>query len=122
MDANAFWQDVLSKNREALPRYFCDDAVICWHCTNEQFTVAEYISANCDYPGEWSGEIQRLEERENLMILVGRVYPPDKSASFHVVSFIGLRAGKIRTLDEYWADDGSAPAWRQKMRIGKPIR
>ena len=30
--------------------YFCEDARIRWHCTNEEFTVGEYIRANCDYP------------------------------------------------------------------------
>ena len=24
-------------------------------------------------------------------------------------------------LDEYWADDGEPPAWRRKMKIGKPL-
>lgn len=122
MDINAFWLDVLSKNQDALPLYFCEDAVIRWHCSNEQFTVSEYIRANCDYPGEWSGEIERIEEIGNDVILAGRVYPTDESTSFHVVSFIKLQNNKICELDEYWADDNDAPAWRQKMKIGKPIR
>ena len=61
MDVKAFWRDVLSQNREALQAYFCKDAVIRWHCTNEKFSVQEYIKVNCDYPGEWDGEIERIE-------------------------------------------------------------
>ena len=122
MDINAFWHDVLSKNRKALPSYFCDNAIIRWHCSNEQFTVSEYIRANCDYPGEWDGKIERIEETENTFILAGRVCPPDNSTSFHVVSFIRMRDGKISELDEYWADDGDAPMWRKEMKIGIPIR
>lgn len=53
MDVKAFWRDVLSQNREALQTYFCKDAVIRWHCTNEKFSVQEYIKVNCDYPSEW---------------------------------------------------------------------
>lgn len=122
MDIHSFWRDVLSKKRKALPDFFCDDAVIRWHCSNEQFTVSEYIRANCDYPGKWDGEIERIEEIGNTIILAGHVFPTDKSASFHVVSFISLRNGKISELDEYWADDGDAPAWRKEMKLGKPIR
>lgn len=59
MDARAFWKDIITQNRSELSSFFCDDAVIRWHCTNEQFTVEEYIRANCDYSGKWKGEIER---------------------------------------------------------------
>ena len=122
MNIQAFWQDIISQSREKLPAYFREDAVIRWHCSNEQFTVGEYIRANCDYPGSWLGEIERIEETGNTVILAGRVFPADRSSSFHVVSFIRLTGGKIREMDEYWADDGEAPAWRRQMKIGRPIR
>ena len=118
---NVLWQDILSQNRARLPSYFHDDAVIRWHCTNEQFTVAEYVRANCEYPGDWNGEIERAEESGDTAVLAGRVFPPDGGSSFHVVSFIRFRSGKIGEMDEYWADDGPAPAWRREMKIGKPI-
>ena len=121
MNLNCFWQDVLSQNHERLTSYFCDNAVIRWHCSNEQFTVTEYIRANCDYPGDWSGEIERIEESGNTIILVGRVFPSDGKSSFHVVSFISLQEDKIIEMDEYWADDGAAPEWRRGMKIGSPI-
>ena len=121
MNLNYFWQDVLSQNHEKLPSYFCDHAVIRWHCTNEQFTVAEYIRANCEYPGSWDGEIERTEESGNTVILVGRVSPKDRTSSFHVVSFIKLYKDKIIEMDEFWANDGTAPEWRREMKIGKPI-
>ena len=122
MDLSAFWNDVLSKNRTALPSYFCEDAVIRWHCTNEQFSVSEFVRANCDYPGEWEGTLERAEESGDLIISVVKVFPMDRSASFHAVSFFAMKEGRIRTLDEYWADDGDAPAWRKRMGIGRPIR
>lgn len=121
MDISALWRAVLAQNRSALPTYFCEDAVIRWHCTNEQFTVSEYVCANCDYPGNWEGEIERVETKGNLVIAVVRVYPTDRSAFFHVVSFIKLRNGSICEMDEYWAEDGEAPQWRQEMHVGKPI-
>ena len=84
--------------------------------------MAEYIRVNCDYPNDWSGEIERIEETGNTVILAGRVYPVDRSMSFHVVSFLRIDGDKIAEMDEYWADDGKAPDWRREMKIGKPLR
>ena len=120
-DVERFWHDMLSQNRKELPLYFNEDAVIRWYCTNEQFTVSEYIRANCDYPGNWDGNIERVEDHGNIIILAGHVYPTDKSSSFHVVSFMKLQNDKICEMDEYWADDGDAPGWRKEMKIGMPI-
>ena len=122
MDIKSFWRDVISQNRAALPSYFNEKAVIRWHCSNEQFTVAEYIEANCEYPNEWDGEIERIEETGDIVVLAGRVFPTDNTASYHVVSFIKLENDLIIEMDEYWADDGEAPAWRKEMKIGRPIR
>lgn len=122
MDVKAFWRDVFSQNREALQTYFCKDAVIRWHCTNEKFSVQEYIKVNCDYPGEWDGEIERIDTAGETWITVVRVFPKDKSVSFHVVSFIKCKEDRISEMDEYWADDGEAPEWRLKMRVGEAIR
>lgn len=122
MDINTLWNDIINQNRDALPSYFRDDAVIRWHCTNEQFTVDEYIKVNCDYPGKWQGEIERIEESDSKIILVGRVQSFDKTVSCHVTSFIQLLNGKICKMDEYWADDGEVPNWRKELGIGKAIK
>ena len=121
MDIHSFWNAVIVQDRVSLPAFFCENAVVRWHCTNEQFTVDEYIRANCDYPGEWRGTLDRIEETGNLLILTGHVFSKDKSTSCHVVSFIKMQDGKISEMDEYWADDGDAPKWRREMKIGRPI-
>ena len=59
---------------------------------------------------------------DDMIITATRVYPKDRSASFHVTSFIKLKDDKIVAMDEYWADDGEAPKWRQDMKIGRKIR
>ena len=122
MDIDRFFKTVLSQNAEDLMKYFQRNAVIKWHCTNEVFTLDEYIKANCEYPGNWNGEIERIEENANTIILACRVFPRDNSESFHVVSFIHLKDDLIIEMDEYWSDDGIAPEWRKKMKIGKRIR
>ena len=52
LDIYVFCNDVLKQNREKIKKYFADVAYINWHCTNEHFTVDEFIRANCEYPGE----------------------------------------------------------------------
>ena len=102
--------------------YFREDAYVNWHCTNEHFSVQEYLIANCEYPGEWDGEVERVEEINDLTITVTHVYPKDRSLSFHVTSFFQIPDGRIQSLDEYWADDGTAPDWRLEKKIGTKIR
>ena len=119
----AFWRDVAEQNAAGLRRYFAEDAVIRWHNTNELFTVEEYILANCEYPGTWMGEMERLVEgNEGTMITVVRVHDPEESVSVHATSFIRLEAGQIVEMDEYWGDDGRIPKWRQDKKIGRHIK
>lgn len=122
MNIHKFWEDVLRQDAEAIRGYFLPNAVVRWHCSNEEFTVEEFIRANCEYPGDWEGEVERIVDCREQIITATRVWPKDCSASFHVVSFITLREGLIAALDEYWGDDGPAPQWRQDMGIGKKIR
>lgn len=122
MDIIGFWRAVLDQNAEGIRKFFRDDAYVNWHCTNEHFTVEEFIQANCQYSREWSGEIERIETVGEQVITVTRVYPTDMTSSFHVVSFIELRGDKILSMDEYWSDDGDAPRWRRDMHIGRPIK
>lgn len=122
MNIKQFWKDVLAQDRDAIREYFCDDAYVNWHCTNEHFTVEEFIRANCDYPGEWDGVVELIENAGDTAITVTHVYPKDKSLSFHVISFMRIKQDKIISVDEYWADDGEAPQWRQQMHIGQPIK
>lgn len=66
--------------------------------------------------------MERVETVDNLIITVTRIYPKDRSMSFHVTSFIQTVDGKITVMDEYYADDGTAPRWRLEKHIGTPIR
>lgn len=122
MDIYGFWRDVLTQHAERIRGYFREDAYVNWHCTNEHFSVQEYLIANCEYPGEWDGEVERVEEINDLTITVTHVYPKDRSLSFHVTSFFQIPDGRIQSLDEYWADDGTAPEWRLEKKTGTKIR
>ena len=96
--------------------------MIRWHNTNEQFSVGEFIRANCDYPGQWRGQVERVERTDGTIVTVIRVFAADDSVSFHVVSFIRLLGERIAELDEYWSEDGEPPDWRKELRLGSLIR
>ena len=117
----AFWRDVAAQDRQALEAYFAPGAAVFWHNTNERFSAEEYIRANCEYPGEWRGEVERVELAGEAAISVVRVWLDDDSASFHAVSFFTFTGGVISRLDEYWGDDGEAPEWRRKLGLGSAI-
>lgn len=120
MDIRQYWADTLRQDANAMAQYFLPDAYVNWHNTNEHFTAAEFIRANCEYPGQWNGEIQRLERLGTLYITVVHVWDAGVQ-SFHVTSFLQLRDDKIAAIDEYWGDDGPAPQWRLDKHIGTPI-
>lgn len=121
MNVMEFWKVILAQDENAIRQYFHKDAYINWHCTNEHFNVDEFIIANCEYPGDWDGVVERIERMNDLTITVTSVYPKDRSAFFHVISFIKTANNKIISMDEYWADDGDAPQWRKDKHIGSSI-
>lgn len=83
-----------------------------WHIeTPEEKVRQEYIKI-----------VERVEIVNNLIITVVRIYPKDRSVSFHVTSFIQTKNNKITTMDEYYADDGIAPQWRLDKHIGTSIK
>ena len=118
-DVDKFISDVVAQNADILRMHFDPNAAICWHDSNEQFTLDEYIRVNCEFPGKWSGEIQRVELIDDGVVTVAKI---SSNESVHLVtSFIKLTKGKINRLDEYFSDCGEPPAWRQGMNIGKHI-
>ena len=86
MDIKQFWRAVLAQNEGEIRKYFHADAYVNWHCTNERFNVDEFIIANCEYPGEWEGEVERVETVNDLIITVTLIYPKDRSAYYHAIS------------------------------------
>lgn len=121
MDIPSYWNACLRQQADGMKAYFHPDAEILWPNTNERFTVAEFIRANCEYPGEWDGEIEKLMEAGSLAVTAVHVYSADRSLSFHVVSFLEIQEDRLARLTEYWGDDGPPPQWRQELGIGSPI-
>lgn len=122
MDVKQFWADVLRQDVDAIRTYFHPTAFVNWHNTNEHFTVEEFIRANCEYPGQWDGEVEKVITTPDYIITVTHVYNKEGTVSCHATSFIRVVDGKIASVDEYWGDDGDAPQWRQEKYIGTKIR
>ena len=121
MNIEKYWKATLEQNEKEMKIFFHKDAVIRWHNTNEQFSVDEYILANCKYPGNWKGNIDRIEVVGDLIITVTKVLSSDEKISLHAISFIKEIDNKITSIDEYWSEDGDPPKWRESMDIGKSI-
>ena len=121
MDILAFWDSILRQDASAIRTFFHPQAYVNWHNTGERFTLEEFIRANCEYPGQWAGKVERIVETGELVITVTHVYNRERTLSLHATSFLHIVEGKIASMDEYWGDDGPAPLWRQEMGIGKRI-
>lgn len=122
MDARAYWDAVVKQDETRMRAFFYEDAVINWHNTNERFTLDAFIRANCEYPGRWGGQVERIEAVGNLLVTVARVYSLDGTSSYHATSFICLKDDRIASIDEYWGDDSPPPQWRREKKLGTPIR
>ena len=118
----SYWESVAAQDALALPGYFHTQARIRWHNTNEDFSVDEFIIANCQYPGSWKGQVERVCAVGDTLVSVVRVHSATEPVSLHAVSFFHMKEGKILSIDEYWGDDGPAPQWRLDKHIGTPIR
>ena len=116
-----YWQAVLAQDAAAMRRFLAPQAVVRWHNTDEQFTAEEFIRANCTYPGDWDGTVQRTAPIPGGYVTVVHVFNRERTLSFHVTSFFRLNQGHITALDEYWGDDGTPPIWRQKLHLGTSI-
>lgn len=122
MNIDTFISAVLQQDADAIRTFFQPDAYVNWHNTNEHFTVEEYIRANCEYPGHWTGEIERMVESSDMLVTVIHVQSLDGMISCHCTSFIRLADDKIASIDEYWGDDGKIPQWWKEKHIGTQIR
>ena len=47
LDIKKFWKAIAEQDAEKIRSYFNKTATIRWHNTNEQFTLEEFIKANC---------------------------------------------------------------------------
>lgn len=121
MNITKYWDSILTQDAESIRNYFHPNAKIYRHNTNEQFTVDEFICANCEYPGLWAGKIEKCIYTSNLYITAVHVYNQAENLHFHVTSFIHLEEKQIIAIDEYWGEDGEPPQWRKNMCIGRTI-
>ena len=126
IDIYSFFEAVFQQDAGKLRSFFKSDATVVWVNTSEQFTVDEFIRANCEYPGEWEGCVEEIQRScrirdDNRITVVAKVWDRDGHAS-RTVSFIelgGTEKELIQSMVEYWGDVAEPPEWRQNLGIGK---
>lgn len=114
----ALWRAVAAQDGEGMARVFTEDAVILWPNTGERFTLSDFIRANCQYPGRWSGQLEQIAQDGGSS--VARVWN-EAGDAFRAVSFYQWQGERVSRLEEYWGDVGPAPAWRQELGIGAAL-
>lgn len=108
------WQAIARQDAHELARFFTVDARILWPNSGERFDLPGYLRANCDYPGQWSGQVERIAEDGSYS--VARVWSAEGLAS-RAVTFYQWRNGKILQMTEYWGEIGPAPGWRKGLSL-----
>ena len=126
-DIHSFFEAIISQDAKKLRGFFEPDAQIFWANTNEQFTVVEYMRANCEYPGTWHGRMEEVGEIvpsdpfEPKMFYIAKVWDDDGNASRVVgrIDFGNTENALIQYLTEFWGNIGEPPKWRTEMKIGR---
>lgn len=110
----ALWRAVAEQDEEKLAQFFTPDARIYWPNTEERFDLNGYLRANCGYPGQWSGALEKIAGDGSYS--VARVWS-QKGTAARSVAFYQWRNEKIVQMTEYWGDVGPAPEWRRGLSL-----
>lgn len=110
----SLWQAVAAQDEHKLAQFFTVDARIFWPNTGERFGLPGYLRANCDYPGQWSGQVEKVAEDGSYS--VARVWSPE-GVTARAVTFYQWRDGKIEQMVEYWGDVAPTPDWRRGLSL-----
>lgn len=111
LNIRAFWDAVLRQDAAAIREFFHPNAWVNWNNTNEHFTLEGFIRANCEYPGQWDGEVEQVITTGTHVVTATHVYNKDGSISCHVASFIRVVDGKSHP----WTNTGVTTA---RLRSG----
>ena len=74
MEIRDFWKATLRQDAASMRRFFAPGARVRWHNTNEAFSAEEFIEVNCEYPGAWDGDVERVERVGELIVTAVRVF------------------------------------------------
>ena len=102
-----------------MEKCFAPEAVIRWHTTDEEFTLAEFVRAHCERPGRRKMVIERMNRIGEHLVTVVHFWM--EGNSYYVTSFFQMHRGRIVMLEEYWGQNVPAPEWRREAGIGTII-
>jgi len=113
--AKRYWKCVADQDR-MMEKCFCEDAVIRWQTTDEEFSVTDLVEAHCQRPGRRKVVIERMHRVGETLVTVVHLWM--EGTSYYVTSFFQMSRGRIIQLDEYWGENVEAPQWRTEAQIG----
>ena len=116
--AKRYWKCVADQD-PMMEKCFAPEAVIRWHTTDEEFTVAEFVRAHCERPGRRKMVIERMNRIGEHLVTVVHFWM--EGNSYYVTSFFQMHRGRIVMLEEYWGQNVPAPEWRREAGIGTII-
>ncbi len=117
--AKRYWKYVADQDGDLLKKCFCEEAVIRWQCTDEEFTVEDFARAHCERPGRRKVVIERMNRVGETLVTVVHLWM--EGTSYYVTSFFVMSRGRILQLDEYWGENLPVPQWREEAGIGTRI-
>ena len=94
MEIRDFWKATLRQDAASMRRFFAPGARVFWHNTNEAFSAEEFIEVNCEYPGAWDGEVERVERIGGLIVTALRVFARHAAFPKKPVAKKGRKAGR----------------------------
>ncbi len=116
--AKRYWKCVADQDK-MMEKCFCEEAVIRFQTTDEEFTVADFVRVHCERPGRRKVVIERMHRVGESLVTVVHLWM--EGTSYYVTSFFQMSRGRILQLDEYWGENVEAPQWRTEAQIGTRI-
>lgn len=117
--AKRYWKYIADQDGQLLEKCFCADAQIRLQCTDEEFTVSDFVRVHCERPGKRKVKIERMHRVGETLVTVVRLWM--EGTSYYITSFFQMAGGRVSVLDEYWGENIPAPTWRTEAQIGSPI-
>jgi ketosteroid isomerase-like protein len=111
--ARAYWDALNRQDMAALEKLYAEDAVQEWPQSGERIVGAKNIVAvNENYPGLPKAEPRRILSSGDLVVTEVTLDYGGSTGTYHAVSILELRDGRIVRETDYFGAPFAAPEWR----------
>ncbi len=111
--ANQYWEALNNQDYGALKELYNEDAVQEWPQSGERMVGRDNIIAvNENYPGMPKATPRRTVASGDLLIAEVTLNYPGDVGTYHSISILQLKDGKIAMETDYFGAPFEAPEWR----------